>query len=86
MFALDRGPDVTDIEKLRYVCDALGQNAFHNQIRGSMWTGSAEVQHGQASEPYILVSRGKEFADFFNVRFFAKTFPTLFPVGNGGPR
>ena len=30
MFALNRGPDVTDMEKLRYVCDALGQNAFHN--------------------------------------------------------
>ena len=39
MFALDRGPDVADIEKLRYVCDALGQNTFHNQIGGSMWTG-----------------------------------------------
>jgi Helitron helicase-like domain at N-terminus/Domain of unknown function (DUF6570) len=86
MFALDRGPDVADMEKLRYVCDALGQNTFHNQIRGSMWTGSAEVRHGQASEPYILVSRGEEFADSFDVRFFAKTFPTLFPVGNGGPR
>jgi hypothetical protein len=24
MFALDRGPDITDMEKLRYVCDALG--------------------------------------------------------------
>jgi hypothetical protein len=51
-----------------------------------MWTGLAEVRHGQASEPYILVSRGEEFADSFDVRFFAKTFPTLFPVGNGGPR
>ena len=46
MFALDRGPDVADMEKLRYVCDALGQNTFHNQIGGSMWTGSAEVRCG----------------------------------------
>jgi len=78
MFALDARPDIEDIEKLRYACDALGQNAG---------TGSAEVRHGQASsEPYILVSRGEEFADSFDAQFFAKTFPTLFPVGNGGPR
>jgi hypothetical protein len=31
------------------------------------------------------VSRGEEFADSWDPRFFAKTFPTLFPVGNGGP-
>jgi hypothetical protein len=37
-------------------------------------------------EPYILVSRGDDFADSFDTRFFAKTFPTLFPLGNGGPR
>ena len=24
MFALNRGPDIADIEKLRYICDALG--------------------------------------------------------------
>ena len=30
------------------------------------------------------MSRGEEFADSFNVWFFAKTFLTLFPVGNGG--
>ena len=46
MFAFNRGPDVADMEKLRYVCDALGQNTFHNQIGGSMWTGSAEVRCG----------------------------------------
>lgn len=32
------------------------------------------------------MSRGEEFADSFDIRFFAKTFPMLFPVGNGGPR
>jgi len=86
MFALDRGPDIADMEKLQYVCDALGQDAFHDQMGGSMWKGSAEVRHGQASKPYILVSRGEEFADSFDARFFAKTFPTLFLIGNGGTR
>ncbi len=37
-------------------------------------------------EPYIVVSRGAEFADSFDVQFFAKTFPSLFPLGSGGPR
>jgi len=48
--------------------------------------GSVEVRGGYASEPYIAVSRGDEFADSFAPQFFAKTFPTLFPVGSGGPR
>lgn len=32
------------------------------------------------------MSRGQDFADSFDARFFAKTFPTLFPTGKGGPR
>ena len=90
MFALDARPDVADTEKLQYVCDALGQDRIRVSGRtvGSSW--SAQVQHHQhghgASEPYIVVSRGGEFADSSDPRFFAKTFPTLFPVANGGPR
>ena len=30
IFTLNRGPDVTDIEKLRYIYNALGQNTFYN--------------------------------------------------------
>jgi hypothetical protein len=87
MFALDARPDIPDAEKLQYVCDALGQDTAGNQIGGSSWNGSAQVQHGHTvSEPYIVVSRGDEFADSLDTWFFAKTFPTLFPVGNGGPR
>lgn len=87
MFALDARPDIPDTEKLQYVCDTLGQNTFDDQTGGSTWAGSAQVRYGHAaSEPYILVSRGEEFADSFDTRFFAKTFPTLFPIGNGGPR
>lgn len=44
------------------------------------------MRHGGATEPYILISRGDEFADSFDAPFFAKTFPTLFPLGRGGPR
>jgi hypothetical protein len=86
MFGLDRRPDIADAEKLRYLCEAMGEDASRNQTRGSTWAGSAEVHHGGAAEPYILVSRGDEFADSFDTRFFAKTFPTLFPLGKGGPR
>jgi hypothetical protein len=86
MFALDGRPDVADAEKLRYVRDALGRRDSCDETGGSTLAGSAEVRRGYASEPYILVSRGEDFADSFDPRFFAKTFPTLFPVGSGGPR
>jgi hypothetical protein len=48
--------------------------------------GSAAVRRGFGTEPYIAVSRGNDFADSFDAQFFAKTFPTLFPFGKGGPR
>ena len=87
IFTLNARPDIPDTEKLQYACDALKQDSSGDQIRGSSWAGSAEVRREHtASEPYIVVSRGAEFADTFDARFFAKTFPTLFPVGNGGPR
>lgn len=86
MFGLDCRPDIADAEKLRYLCESMGEDSSWNQTRESMWAGSAEVRHGGATEPYILVSRGEEFADSFDTYFFAKTFPTLFPHGRGGPR
>jgi hypothetical protein len=87
MFTLDARPDIPDAEKLQYVCHALGQDTSGDQTGGSSWMGTAQVRHGHiASEPYIVVSRGEEFADSLDTWFFAKTFPTLFPVGNGGPR
>ena len=30
IFALNKRPDVTDIEKLRYIYNTLGQNTFYN--------------------------------------------------------
>ncbi|RYC79720.1 hypothetical protein BFJ63_vAg17395 [Fusarium oxysporum f. sp. narcissi] len=86
MFALDGGPNVAESEKLRYVGDALNGQDPHDKAGGSVLTGSAEVRQGHTSEPYILVSRGEDFADSFDPRFFAKTFPTLLPLGDGGPR
>ncbi|KAF1807871.1 hypothetical protein P152DRAFT_477811 [Eremomyces bilateralis CBS 781.70] len=52
-----------------------------NKRRG----GTAEVRRWNGAEPYIVVNRGEDFADPFDARFFAKTFPTLFPLGRGGP-
>jgi hypothetical protein len=58
-----------------------------NSVRAQgQWAKSADVRSGGGSEPYIVVSRGEEFADSHEAWFFAKTFPTLFPSGLGGPR
>ena len=43
MSALNKGPDITDIEKLRYIYNALRQNTFHNQIGGSIWIGLIKI-------------------------------------------
>jgi hypothetical protein len=86
MFALDTGPDVAEVEKLRSICNALGEPTRSDPMQGIASTGSAEVRRGNLTEPYIHVSRGNDFADSFDTRFFAKAFPTLFPLGNGGPR
>ena len=43
IFALNRGLDVADTEKLQYIYNTLRQNTFHNQIGGSIWTGLIEV-------------------------------------------
>ncbi|RSL79701.1 hypothetical protein CEP52_017489 [Fusarium oligoseptatum] len=71
MFALDGRPDIADAERLRYVYDALRHDDARHEMRAGTWAGSAE---------------GEDFADPFDAPFFAKTFPTLFSVGTGGPR
>src|SRR5256714_10058632 len=81
MFGLDCQPNIADAEKLRDLCAAMGESVAGGQISGGGGTASAEVRHGGAVEPYILLSRGEEFADAFDVRFFAKVFPVFFPVG-----
>lgn len=89
MFPLDGAPDVADVEKLRFACDAVGEGAGTGHMGPRTWVGSsAERRRGDAddSEPYIHVSRGDEFADTFDASFFAKAFPTLLPFGIGGPR
>ena len=43
IFALDKRPDVANIKKLQYIYNALRQNTFHNQIRGSIWTELIEI-------------------------------------------
>ncbi|KAM4056503.1 PIF1 protein [Hirsutella rhossiliensis] len=80
--------NVRPINELRFACDAVGAGADDGRAgreRGSdpRW-GRGRGDDG--SEPYIRVSRGDEFADSFETSFFARTFPTLFPFGVGGPR
>ncbi|KAM4063279.1 PIF1 protein [Hirsutella rhossiliensis] len=70
MFALDGPPDVADVEKLQFACDAVAG------VRG---VATVVVSHTSGF-------RGGEFTDSFEASFFARTFPTLFPFGVGGPR
>ncbi|KJZ69139.1 hypothetical protein HIM_11469 [Hirsutella minnesotensis 3608] len=73
MFALHGVPDVADVEKLRPQCHGADG-------------GGRSVRAGEGREAFIRVSRGDDFADSSEAAFFAKTFPTLFPYGVGGPR
>lgn len=86
MFDLDCRPDIADAGKVRYLCEALGEAVSRDQISGGNRTGAAEVRRSGAAEPFILVSRGDDFAESLDAHFFAKTFPTLLPLGQGGPR
>jgi hypothetical protein len=88
MFVLDGPPDVPDVEKLLFACNAVNGDAAAGGAKAGPTTRveSAERRPGLADrcEPYIHVSRGDEFADTFDASFFAKTFPTLLPLGVGG--
>ncbi|KAM6513724.1 hypothetical protein FALCPG4_016094 [Fusarium falciforme] len=86
MFSLDCQPDIADVEKLRYLVDSIGETVAGQATCRAAWRGSGEGRHGRAAEPYIVVSRGQDFADSFDTWFLAKAFPTLFPLGRGGPR
>ena len=87
MFGLDCQPDIADVEKLRYLVNSVSDKVAGKATCGAAaWRGSAEVRHGRAAEPFIVVSRGEDFADSFDAWFLAKAFPTLFPLGRGGPR
>ncbi|CVL09413.1 uncharacterized protein FMAN_15546 [Fusarium mangiferae] len=86
MFSLDGRPDIPDAEKLRYLVESMGEVGPGEHTHGSTWKGSAKVRHGGAVEHYIVISRGEVFADSFDTWFLAKTFPSLFPLGKGGPR
>ena len=88
MFALDAYPGVGDDEKLDRVYESLVQE---RRCQRSETAAEAQMprlslaQHSRTQEPYISVSRGSDFADSLDIRFFARTFPTLFPFGEGGP-
>ncbi|KJZ75815.1 hypothetical protein HIM_04639 [Hirsutella minnesotensis 3608] len=89
MFALDSVPDVADAEKLRFACQAVGGVAG---VGGAGPTATVQTSRerspgpGEGREAFIRVSRGDDFADSSEAAFFAKTFPTLFPFGVGGPK
>ncbi|KAH8665657.1 hypothetical protein BGZ61DRAFT_484365 [Ilyonectria robusta] len=56
MFALDGPPDVADAEKLRFACDAVGENDDDGRMGPRTWVGSSgDSRRGYAdgSEPYI---------------------------------
>ncbi|XP_044714585.1 PIF1-like helicase domain-containing protein [Hirsutella rhossiliensis] len=82
MFPLDGAPDVADAEKIRFARDAVGPEGARASPR--TWVGTAArgaAGDGGDGEPYIQVRRGEDFADSADASFFAKAFPTLFPLG-----
>ncbi|XP_044715035.1 ATP-dependent DNA helicase PIF1 [Hirsutella rhossiliensis] len=90
MFPLEP-PGVADAEKIRFARDAVGPDGARARAGPRTWVGAAaggaaRGGDGDKYEPYIQVRRGNEFADSADASFFAKTFPTLFPFGVGGPR
>ncbi len=88
MFPLDAPPDVRDADRLQSVWESLrlGAGAWGSAKGSSRLPGSSLAWNARTQEPYIAVSRGADFADSLDARFFAKTFPSLFPHGSGGPR
>ncbi|KJZ68838.1 hypothetical protein HIM_11768 [Hirsutella minnesotensis 3608] len=89
MFALDGVPDVADVEKLRFACQAVGGAGGDGRAGPNamvLTAGEGASGLGEGREAFIRVSRGDDFADASEAAFFAKTFPTLFPYGVGGPR
>ena len=74
------------MEKLQYVCDSLGQNA--SAIKLGEVPGPGRPKYGMDILPpsLIFLCLGVRSLDSFDTWFFAKTFPTLFPAGIGGPR
>ncbi|KJZ69031.1 hypothetical protein HIM_11574 [Hirsutella minnesotensis 3608] len=56
MFALDGPPDVADADKLRFVCDAVGEGARNCHRGPRTWVGSSTEGrrgHVDGSEPYV---------------------------------
>jgi len=84
MFGLNDRSDIADAEKMRYVLEAFRERSGR-LVQGSSWNGHAEVRREKGGAPYILLSRGQDYADTFDTHFFSKTFPILFPTGRGGP-
>ncbi|XP_044715147.1 PIF1-like helicase domain-containing protein [Hirsutella rhossiliensis] len=80
MFPLDGAPDVADAEKIRFARDAVGPEARQPEDVGRDG-GQRAAGDGGDGEPYIQVRRGEDFADSADASFFAKAFPTLFPLG-----
>ena len=83
MFGLDSGAGTADSERLRFFCSAMG-GAVGDADGSGPSLGAAAVQN-RALEPFVVISRGDEFAESFDPAFLPKTFPTLFPFRRGGP-
>ncbi|OAQ60809.1 ATP-dependent DNA helicase PIF1 [Purpureocillium lilacinum] len=92
MFALDGVPDVADVEKFHFACQAVRGRAGDGLHGVAGPTATLETPGEETSgadkrhEAFIRISRGDDFADSSETAFFAKAFPTLFPFGVGGPK
>ncbi len=82
IFEVDKQPAIRNIEKLQYIYETVDKTYSRHKTKENIEIRSAEVQYKQCTtELYIYVSWDKDFADSSDIRFFTRTFPTLFPFG-----
>ena len=87
MFPIDDQAAFAEQDKLEFISLALqAERQFDDSFEGGAGADPSMQVHGSSERPFIRVSRGREFADAFSPDFFAKTFPSCFPYGRGGPQ
>ncbi len=89
MFAIDDQGTFAEQDKLGFISHALQaerstEESVEREILEVAEAPSMYFQ-GASERPFIRVSRGNDFADAFSPDYFAKTFPSCFPYGDGGP-
>ncbi|KAF7534594.1 hypothetical protein G7Z17_g13342 [Cylindrodendrum hubeiense] len=83
---LDGLAEVDGSSGSRYSTRGYDPRASEGHFSTSATVSSLDTANRDKTRPYVHLSRGGRFADLNDLWFWAKTFPTLFPFGLGGPR